>query len=161
LIITVFLFESGGYYLRFSLTQVRHKMEILGEIRSGEAVGELTEIVVPADGETGIRWIERGREFRYHGEMYDVVRHVNRGDNIWYYCYRDSRERQRVAGFRKGSRSKSQADRKTIPVFVYQFAGQSNMFVSWITPTDFLFPVPVNRYQSTTAETHSPPPRET
>ena len=45
------------------------------------------------DAETKLEW-EHSREFKYRGEMYDVIRSETIGDSIKYLCYHDKKETQ-------------------------------------------------------------------
>ena len=58
---------------------------------------KLTRISDIAGRDRNIHWKEKGKEFRYNGNMYDVVRTLKKGDTTIYYCYADVRESKLIS----------------------------------------------------------------
>lgn len=159
LILSVFLFNIGGYYLWFSVLQYHVQNEIRQEIRKGLKEDDLTLIIVPAGGESSLRWIRPGKEFRYKGEMYDVVRTRNQHRQKQYYCIADTKEKQLIAAFSKAHASKKETEKRLKRIFSYSFYFQRYSFLANQYGTEVSFAsIPV-LYKSNTVYIHSPPPR--
>jgi len=80
--------------------------EIKKEIRSGLKDEELTLIIVSHNDESEIQWIKPQKEFRYKGEMFDVVRVKYKNEKKYYYCINDIKEKRLIAAFNKNHKSK-------------------------------------------------------
>lgn len=89
----LFLFNLiGGISLLLIQRHKRH--EAVEAIIASEAYSHrLTQLHITADLKNEINWVEPGREFRYKGEMYDVVRTAPQDDgSIIYHCIADKEE---------------------------------------------------------------------
>ena len=97
--VLLFLFNMEGYYIWFGVQRSRIKTEVRQVIGRGEADDQLTVITVnnPSD----LDWEKPGKEFRYHGEMYDVVRSGSKEGKTVYYCFNDRKESRLVSAFQK------------------------------------------------------------
>ncbi len=109
LLIVIFLYGSGGYYYCFSFYQYSIKREIKQLIRKGINENELTEITVPYSGVTqtiterycGIVWIKPAKEFKYHGQMFDVVKSSLKDGKKHFLCINDKKEKNSWQSFLK------------------------------------------------------------
>lgn len=129
------------------------------EIVEGPAGEDLEVVIIPAGGDPEFRWIKPGREFRYKGEMYDVVKTGVDGQNVLYHCIRDSREKKLIDDFNKGHGARKESTRKVPVTFYSQYFSQP---VTWMFNTrgsDFLFPALVLNFNSEVPAINSPPPR--
>lgn len=82
-----------GEYLVFHLirSDIRHSIE--AKIEAGAPQEELTWIKIAASNPPeNFVFIKKEREFRYKGEMYDIVNKKVIGDTIYYQCIHDIRE---------------------------------------------------------------------
>jgi hypothetical protein len=73
----------------------RHKRhEFIESVIASEAYGHhLTKLHITIDRQQEINWVEEDKEFRYHGEMYDVVRTETLDDgSTMYHCIADHAE---------------------------------------------------------------------
>ena len=62
----------GG--ISFLLIQQHQRHEYVESMIKSESYGHrLTQIHIAANESTNIKWVEKNREFRYKGDMYDVV----------------------------------------------------------------------------------------
>ncbi len=72
------------------------KKQIKLSIKNGVPENELVVFKFPNDKKVqrklGVRWIE-GHEFKYKGNMYDVVKTLKKGNEIIYYCINDHQEK--------------------------------------------------------------------
>lgn len=73
---------------------------------------ELSLIMVPAGKNGGISWITEGKEFRYKGEMFDVIRIENKLNKRYLYCIKDKKEKELLANYLKTTKSKKDSDKK-------------------------------------------------
>lgn len=93
-------FINEGAFVHFKVRQYQVKKEIKHRIKAGVPENELDLVKIPQEwekqGNKDFRWVE-GHEFRYKGEMYDVVRQESHGDETWYYCVKDEKENELFA----------------------------------------------------------------
>ena len=108
----IFLFNIGGYYLCYRLMQFGIREGIEQQIKNGLKADELSLVVVPISNESEICWVEQDKEFRYQGEMYDVVKTEIQGRSRYYYCINDHKEKQLIANYLKTHNSRKESDKK-------------------------------------------------
>ena len=94
------LLQAAGCLFIFKIRQYEIRREIKQRIKAGAPDQELSLIKIPKTLEEkphpAFRRIDEG-EFRYDGNMYDVVRQEAHGDTTWYYCLSDEKETQLFA----------------------------------------------------------------
>ncbi len=89
----LFLFNLiGGISLLLIQRHKRH--EAVEAMIASEAYGHrLTQLHITSDHKDDIKWVESDKEFRYQGEMYDVVRTETLADgSMIYHCIPDHAE---------------------------------------------------------------------
>lgn len=94
-LLQLMLFQSAGYLLIFKVQQTQIRREIKQRIKAGVSETELVLLKIPRTLEENPNNVFRrihAREFRYHGNMYDIVRSEQHGDVTWYYCLSDEKE---------------------------------------------------------------------
>jgi len=158
ILIFIFLSDLGGYHLWFYVWQNNNRKEIRKEIRMGLKEEDLSLIIVSIREESGISWIEPGKEFSYQGEMYDVVKIKIKNQEKYYYCIRDSKEKQLIANYNKNDRSGKEAA-KIIRKFNYQYIAEKNLPADPAYPLDIAIPEISVFYASNIIEIKSPPPK--
>lgn len=91
---TIVLFQSSGLYLVHSIQLhfVRHEMKQLIKAGVPEEDLVLLKITEAEEQNPDIFEREHSREFRYRGEMYDVIRQHTVGDTTFYTCIHDVKE---------------------------------------------------------------------
>lgn len=151
--------SSGGYYLWFSLLQKSIQHSVNNEIEKGLEEADLTVIVVPVNDESGICWIRNGKEFRFKGEMFDVVKSRIVGENRHYYCVNDHKEKQLIADFSRSDHSKRESEKKIRLIFNYQWYPQLSLQQINLARTVILYPARDIHFISNQADIPSPPPR--
>lgn len=89
-----FFYFSGGYVFIFHLRQQQVRQEMKMRIKQGVPEGELILLKITRSEEENSPAFQRihEREFRYHGQMYDIVRQEQHSDTAWYYCVSDDQE---------------------------------------------------------------------
>lgn len=154
----VFLFEAGIGYLQFRHQQSEARLEIIEMMEKGLSEHDLVLIIVPESGKPGLSWLEPGREFRYNGEMYDVVKTGVRDQDHYYYCINDSKEQQLISNYKKNTAEREKAKRYRSPFtllyFPPQFILESDKPVS-----DLLFATVCISFDSNCIDILTPPPR--
>ncbi len=116
----------GG--ISFLLIQRYQRHEYIeSQIKSGAFNQSLTQIQLEADQLNEIHWVEDDREFRYEGEMYDVVRieTTQNGGKI-FHCFADHVETELYAEIERnlGSESNGQQDDQMIVLQMFKFVSE-------------------------------------
>ena len=156
-ILCIFLYNIGGYYLWFSILQTNIQNEIEEEIEAGSKNEDLALIIVPADNDQGICWIKPNKEFRYKGEMYDVVKIKNLPGKRYYYCLNDKKEKQLIAGFDKTHNTKKESEKRFKQNFSFYF--EQFTIPKKVYPIELTFSNIGNLYTSNIISTLFPPPK--
>ena len=159
LIVSVFLFNTGGYYLYFSILQYNAQQEIAQEIRKGLQEKDLTLIMLPLNHQEDISWIKHSKEFRYKGEMYDVVKIKVLNHTKMYYCLNDSKEKQLIAGFHKTHNTRKDAEKRLKRGFTYNFCFQPYSLAENTRAIVVPFATIQILYTPGAIDIHSPPPK--
>ncbi len=160
LLTSVFLFNTGGYYLWFSVLKQNIHKEIRQEIEKGLKEKDLSLIIVSESNKTGICWTKPDKEFKYKGEMYDVVKVKIKNQKKYYYCINDSKENRLIAHFDKSKNARKRIEkivkRTHNPYFPLQFSLSTNNYAS-----NFRYVSIDIFYSSNIVDTLSPPPKST
>ncbi|WP_417599830.1 hypothetical protein [Owenweeksia hongkongensis] len=94
MLMAIMLFQSTGMYLMHSVqvAYVRHEMK--QRIKAGVPEADLVLLKIAKSEEENSDIFERehSREFRYYGQMYDVMRLEDKGDTTYYTCIHDVKE---------------------------------------------------------------------
>lgn len=93
-LLVIFLFNAVGYYVFFKVVQHQIKSEIKKEIKLNLNSSELTVIKFPLSEIRNIHWLEKGKEFSYDNQMFDVVRRTSNDGIITFYCINDKQEKK-------------------------------------------------------------------
>jgi hypothetical protein len=93
----VFLYNSVGYIAVFRLEQHRVRKEVKALLKSRIPESSLTVIRFSPSALEELEWIEP-HEFRYKGQMYDVVRRSTEASGILvFHCINDKQEERLFA----------------------------------------------------------------
>jgi hypothetical protein len=157
----VFFYSIVGFYLNFAIEQCRIKEEIKEKIIKQLPDYKLTIIKISSRDQRKIQWIEDGKEFRFEGNMYDVVKVRQGGDTILYYCFCDIKENRLLSNLDK--LVKDQSDHS--PPRTVQKKQQINIFFHQVlllncfneAPVHYLNPSSGYKFQYN--EVLSPPPK--
>ncbi len=99
ILISVLLSNFLDYYVLFRIMQNNIQREIKYQIRTELKDNELT--VIPANDIENIHWIKTGKEFKYKGEMFDIIRTKTKDKKKFYYCIWDKKEKKLIAAYNK------------------------------------------------------------
>ena len=86
------LYSIVGIFINFSLEHRSIKKEIKRLLIHKLPDEELSLIMISKANSGELRWMKKDKEFRYKGNMYDVVRSEQKGDTTYYRCFNDTRE---------------------------------------------------------------------
>ncbi|MCB0445850.1 MAG: hypothetical protein KDC68_09415 [Gelidibacter sp.] len=91
---SIFTFNILGNYALLMVHKYEVKRELISFLKTGVADAQLTLIKITSKNKKDLYWKE-AHEFKYKGEMYDVVKTEKKDANTTiYYCITDSKERQ-------------------------------------------------------------------
>ena len=133
--------------------------EIRKEIKSGLKDDELTLIIESNDKKSDLQWIETGKEFRYKGEMFDVVRVKIKNEKKYYYCINDTKEKELIANFNKHHNSKKDNEKRIKRMLNNYYFPQHSFYLINTYVSDFVY-VPFDFHnKSNVIDILSPPPK--
>jgi hypothetical protein len=90
LVLSILLLSMSGYYPIFKLEQWKIRKEVKKRMKESLPLEDL--VCVSSQNADEIEWEEEGKEFRYKGQMYDIVYVENMGSMSHYYCIHDEEE---------------------------------------------------------------------
>jgi hypothetical protein len=96
LIFAIF-YNLMGFHLTFEIQQCLIKEEIKEELVGNLPDQALTLIKISSGETSKIDWTEGGKEFRYNGQMFDIVKIKIGSDTTYYYCFNDEKESNLLA----------------------------------------------------------------
>ena len=99
LLLFIFLGNVIGYQIVFNQLQHNIHRETERQIEKGLPDEEL--VVIVTDHEEDLHWTRPYKEFRYKGEMYDVVKIKTFNNKKNYYCICDKKENNLMARYEK------------------------------------------------------------
>jgi hypothetical protein len=91
LFLALVLVQSSGYIAFFKMQEFYLKNQIKSKIKQGIPESELIKFTINTEIENDIEWIH-SKEFRYKGEMYDVIRKSEDSGSTIYYVIHDPKE---------------------------------------------------------------------
>lgn len=103
----------------FSRQQLREAME--ERIKSQAPDNMLVSISLTDNGDS-IHWEEKGREFSWHQQLYDVVRKVYKDKKVWLVCLADKKEEALVDRACDVAGNNQHNDGKSNPLPVFKIA---------------------------------------
>ncbi len=160
-LVFVFFYSIMGFYLNFEVEQYQIKEEIKEKIVNNLPEKELTLVKISSIENKKITWMEDGKEFRYKGNMFDVVRIKTGADTIYYYCFDDENESKLFVNLDKlvkeqtdNSQSRTNQKKQEITYFFHQILFTQSLIGTPILYFDYLY-----TYKSIDTDVLSPPPR--
>ncbi len=76
----------------FKTLHYKAKSEVKQKIKQSVPENELVLITVSVTDNKSLKWTKPNKEFRYKGEMYDIVRQETKDEMISYSCIHDFKE---------------------------------------------------------------------
>jgi len=157
--IVILLFHTGGHfwYFQWATTMNRHEMKKM--IRQNLDSTQITLITLTPANSHEFKWRDKGKEFCYRGEMYDVIKKEAGPSGTRIFCVNDKIEKQLIKFLRQSTRNRRDNDRR-----LRQMTG-NNLFFEFpgktIQPlaSGFRFGQKAEQFVSSRPEVKPPPPR--
>lgn len=90
-----------GYYAFFLIQHRQLKKEMKAYIRSEAGTKDIQMLIIPIDQyKETVEFIEES-EFRYKGELFDLIKKETSGNQITLYCINDKREKSLIDAARE------------------------------------------------------------
>jgi len=105
---------SSAIWRPFLSPSRRSGGEVKQRIKRSVPAQELVLIRVTGESASALEWI-KSFEFRYRGNLYDIVRTGQAGDTTFYYCINDVQEERLFAGLDGHVRRQMESDGRTSP----------------------------------------------
>ena len=161
LLVFVFFYSFVGYYLNFAIEQCGIKEEVKEKIIHHLPDKYLTIIKVSSKDRKKITWTEEGNEFRFGGDLYDVVKTRQENGITYYSCFCDVKENQLIANLDKlvkdqTDHSKSRTIQKRLQINLFFHDGMLSKSLN-NAPVDYFSYTP--GYKLIYTDVLSPPPR--
>lgn len=160
-LIFILFYSIIGFYLNFEIEKSQIKEEIKEKIIQHLPEKLLTLIKISSGDKERITWTEEGKEFRYHKNMFDVVKIKTKGDTTYYYCFNDEKESKLFVNLDKlvkeqtdNSQSRTNQKKQDITYFFHELS-----YTQCLTEIPFLYFNYPSRYKSIYTDVISPPPR--
>ena len=145
LLLACIFLEIGGYFFIYRINRKIIKREVREYLHDHADEFSQTEfrfnLSDQQDAYAELEW-EDAREFRYHGEMYDVVERRETKQEVYIRCVKDDQESALVANFEKIISGKS-SNRSTSTL------GFINFLTTLFPPEERPELVPLNKIPST------------
>ncbi len=158
-IVVVLMCSISGLYIKFRVEQYNIKSEVKEKVKSNIPESELTQIEISQNNFDQIEWIENGKEFRYYGKMYDVVKVKTQGQNKVYYCINDIKEKQLIARFNKNNKDQKNTKKIINQTLNDKYFPKKCQSLNSINPTVIVYAGYFLNYKSEIIRIPSPPPR--
>ncbi len=91
-LLSIFLFNTMGYFVAFKVAQYQIKSDIISEINMGIPTSAESIITISKNDLAKIEWQENEKEMIYEGKRYDIVKTKEDKNSITYYCINDKQE---------------------------------------------------------------------
>jgi len=100
LLLIAMLFNTAGYYIVYEFNRFLIHQEFSSLLKHGCYDHELSVFsVFNPNADPSFRRVDE-REVVYHGNLYDVVKEVQKGKVVTFYCIHDNKEEILVAGMK-------------------------------------------------------------
>jgi len=158
LVLTLF-FVSDGYHLYYLYLQNQQKRSVEEKIKEGSFKEELSIINIKSKNSDDLQWIKINKEFRFKGDLYDIVKVEHLQTSTRYFCIKDVKEKKLESRFinnLKRRRNKLQKLRQNLNLKFLQTGNNFKTNNQKIIVEHKLYS---NTYKSGIIDISSPPPR--
>ena len=167
LFILIFAYNLVGFYFVFEVKQHQLYSEIEQKVKNTIPEKKLVCLQFPLTEKFYLFCIKTAKEFRFNGEMYDVVKYKITGDYITCYCIRDFKENILFAGLEQlvkqnmtdnpQQKHNTHNLSKKINQIVFFHTLEINTIV--LSSIHFNFQIFGDKYKSIILDKHTPPPQ--
>ncbi|HET6273689.1 MAG TPA: hypothetical protein VFG32_11950 [Bacteroidota bacterium] len=162
--LVLYAYNIAGYLAVFKTMQYHVRKEIKRQIKEAVPQKDLTLITIAEGEESALNWI-KDNEFRYMGNLFDVVRYSRQNDTTYYYCVNDTQEELLFENLDAHVKTQMNADgaaQKTADLFkstIKDHFPQSLTFSLYPPSGIVLITSPDLFFDSFTSDVLTPPPR--
>lgn len=166
-LLSIFLFNTAGYYFVYKGSQYLLKSEMQSEIKSGINSKYLENITINKNNLHAIEWLENGKEMRYNNKLYDIVKITETSSSITFHCINDTKEESLFTNLEEHINTHV-ADNKPIKnenqkkpgdnVIKLYFSNEQSIDFNAVSFSQLIFFPGILIFNSTLIETDSPPP---
>jgi hypothetical protein len=167
LILSVFIYNAIGFLAVHQALSAYYKYLGMKQVEK-PSEKELIELLIfnkkdILSNRIDFRWIH-SREFKYNGDMYDIVEKKETNDQLIVYCINDTKEKKLEEEFEKRVRKNSSGDKNRPNInninfnFLSEPAQTEGLNLCLVFRVEF-FCFDTNLYKSFLTDTPSPPPR--
>ncbi len=162
ILIFTILTISVGHIFIFSIQEHFIKKEIKRALLKNTPDAELKTLVIAKNklnSENGFKYIH-SKEFKYLGEMYDIVRKFESKDSIKFVCIHDKDETALINNFVKYCKDDKNSSpiKRKINILNLDYYIITDYNVNYISFSLFLFDIESDNYNSFHPQIASPPP---
>jgi hypothetical protein len=173
-LLTIFLFNTMGYFIVFKIAQHQIKSEVADLVSSFELSkftennNELTKIKVHKNELYKIDFKDKGKEIFLDNKMYDIVKTTETDEHMIYHCLHDKKESILVAGLKEHVNNnvisdnpiKNNSPKKTsVPIIKLYFQNNEISFTPKVKSiTSITLDFKRSNYNSISLKVSSPPP---
>jgi hypothetical protein len=93
------LCNACGFYVFFNQAQNMIRREIRGRIRDGLNESDLVNLEINDENRQEFHWIKPGKEFSFHGNLFDVVKTEKVDGKSILCCINDIKEKKLISDF--------------------------------------------------------------
>lgn len=160
ILIFLLLFTIDLDLIWFSIMQFNIKRDVRIEIKKGIKEENLSLFVISLKDNHKLRWIKTDHEFRYKGEMYDVVKVKIKNQKKYIYCLNDIKEKRLITSFLKNHNAKKKSGRNSKRHHsIIKYINYCDSFKIDLNTKDFTNKFWRFIYNSNIVQTTSPPPK--
>jgi len=162
--VILYAYNIAGYLAVFKAMQYHVHTDIKRQIKEAVPQEDLVLITIPKGEERALHWIKE-HEFRYMGDLFDIVRYRSQCDTTYYYCINDAQEELLFENLDAHIRTQMNADgtaQKAADMFkniTKDYFLQSLTFSLFPPAGIILITTPHLFFASFTPDVQTPPPR--
>ena len=106
-LLLLFVFNLLAYFPFYLMRRAEIKREMKQYVKSEKYKNQLTVLTFNKKAYSTLEWEDGGKEFKYLGNMYDLVSKELNSDNVTIYCIQDKQEGKLLAFLSKQSQENS------------------------------------------------------
>ena len=161
----LFLFNVIVFYPVFFFLQQDAKEKMEQKIKQSISENELIVISVSESESRSIQWLNDD-EFRYHGNVYDVVKkETDKNNTTRFYCINDSKEKELFASLDNhiandiGTNVPSKDSKDSVKDFIKDYFLHTEKFIFYSSAKSISYTFQSSFLLSFILEKQSPPPK--
>lgn len=167
-LLTIFLYNTAGYFIVFKIQESQIKSEIKNEIESGVDQNEITKLIVPNNNSSMYELADGGNEIRFNNQFFDIIKTNKTSTSTIYYCVNDKKEESLFSKLENqvdsnvisNTHQKNETSKKLIDTVIKLYFSNHFSITSKQTPEKITYYTSNLIYTPAIAEINSPPPEQ-